>query len=93
MQGNRQHRLVFIAYALQQPAFRCRELQRVAVDVNALRVAPLVNLGTVGIKHRDHQQGEILQHFTGFRLVRVLQQVTVDVEQGGRRRRFVTVHL
>ena len=79
---------------LQRAALRRLQPQRVAVDVDALRVAPLEPFGAVGVQHRDDVQG---QRATGVRLhrglVAVPLEVLEEVEQRRRGGRLVAVHL
>ena len=73
--------LVPVAQAFSRRALRRRQVERVAVDVDRLRVAALVALGAVRVQHRDHRAASgrsRMRPRTG--LVRVREQVV------GRRR-------
>ena len=47
--------------ALEQLPLGRLEVQRIAVDVDELRVASLETLGAVGVEHRDDVQGQAVQ--------------------------------
>ena len=93
MEIEAQHRLVLVTDTLEKPAFRGDEIQRVAVDVDGLGVAPLVDLRAVGVEHRDQQEGEALEDGSGGRLSGALEKEVGDIQQGRCGRGLVAVHL
>ena len=85
-------RLEAVAHGLEHAPLRRREVERVAVDVDGLRVAAGVALGAVGVEHRHHQERHALEDRPVLGLVRG-EQRDGEVEEGRRRRRLVAVHL
>ena len=88
-----QERLVLVSDALQQPPLGSRQIERVAVDVDALRVATRVDLRTVRIEHRDHQQRYRIEDLRHFHRVGPRKKGLGDVEKRRRGRRLVAMHL
>ena len=81
------------AQALEQRALGRRQVERVAIHVDALGVAPRVDLRTVGVEPRHHQQRQLVEQSLHPGVAPVAQEEVRDVEQGRRRRRLVAVHL
>ena len=80
-----------VADRLEETALRGREDERVAIHVDALSVAPRVAGGAVGVQHRDEQQRQPVEDRVA---AGDAGEERVDgVEEGGRRRRLVPVHL
>ena len=75
-----------------RPSGRLQQ-QRVAVDVDALRVAALRLLGAVGVEHRDDVQREPVEDLRDVRRGAIGLEVVEDVEERDRRRGLVAVHL
>ena len=82
-----------IAQQLQQPSFRRLQAERVAVDVDVLRVPPLEPLRAVGVEHRDDVERERGEDPLHRRVAAMPLEVVEDVEERRRRGRLVAVHL
>ncbi len=79
--------------AFSTQAFRRLQQQRVAVDVEPLRVAPLEPLRTVGVEHRHEVNRQLLQQPLHRRLRLMAGHDVKDVEQRAGGGRLVAVHL
>jgi len=82
-----------VAQRLQGAALGRLQQQGVAVDVDPLRVPPLEAPRTVGVQHRHHVHGQLVEHPRDGRLLAVAPDVLGHVQQRGGGRGLVAVHL
>jgi len=93
VQVEAQLRLETLPHGFEQAAFRRRQAEGIAFDVDPLGVAALESLHAVRVQHGDHQQRQALEHALHACVLPMDQQVVGQIQQRGRRRRLVTVHL
>ena len=82
-----------VAQPLESQALRRLQVQRVAIDVDPLGVAPLKSLGAVGIEHRHHMQVRGDRGAVRRAAGRGVGGCSRAVEERDRGRRLVAVHL
>ena len=93
VQVEAEHRLHAIAQRLQGAALGRLQVQRVAIDVDALRVAPGVALGAVRVEHRHQVQRQAILETLHHGGPALAPDPFEQVEDRRSRRRLVAVHL
>ena len=84
---------MLVPQALEEAAFRGRQVQGVAVDIDPLSVAPLVDFGAIRIEHGHHQEGGLQEDGLDGGVLVMAEEVVGEVQEGRRGGGLVAVHL